>query len=179
MRIRLPRPHSGFAGLKTPHLACLEKSFGGCSSSAAELRGPLERDFFIGSLLIRIHFIIVMIISQRLTRPTTLFWLCLLSSNCDFHSRASRGTAPAGPLRHTTSTLNPQPSTLNPQPSTRIPLWEVCSKSVTQTGVSQCSRKVLPDHHLSRALGPFRKPMPRVLGGSSGDGRFLMGEAPL
>ena len=28
-------------------------------------------------------------------------------------------------------------------------------------------------------LGPYRRPMPRVLGGSWGDGRFHMGEAPL
>ena len=27
--------------------------------------------------------------------------------------------------------------------------------------------------------GPFRRPMPRVLGGSQGGGRFLMGEVPL
>ena len=28
-------------------------------------------------------------------------------------------------------------------------------------------------------LGPYRRPMPRVLEGSRGDGRFLMGEEPL
>ena len=28
-------------------------------------------------------------------------------------------------------------------------------------------------------LGPYRRPMPRVLGGSSGGGRFLMGGIPL
>ena len=28
-------------------------------------------------------------------------------------------------------------------------------------------------------LGPFRRPLPRVLGGSKGGGRFLMGEMPL
>ena len=28
-------------------------------------------------------------------------------------------------------------------------------------------------------LGPYRRPMPRVLGGSEGGGRFLMGEVPL
>jgi len=28
-------------------------------------------------------------------------------------------------------------------------------------------------------LGPYRRPMPRVLGGSWGGGRFLMGEVPL
>ena len=28
-------------------------------------------------------------------------------------------------------------------------------------------------------LGPYRRPMPRVLGGSLGGGRFLMGEVPL
>ena len=28
-------------------------------------------------------------------------------------------------------------------------------------------------------LGPYRRPMARVLGGSSGGGRFLMGEVPL
>ena len=28
-------------------------------------------------------------------------------------------------------------------------------------------------------LGPYRGPMPRVLGGSEGCGRFLMGEVPL
>ena len=28
-------------------------------------------------------------------------------------------------------------------------------------------------------LGPYRKPMPRVLGVSQGCGRFLMGEVPL
>ena len=28
-------------------------------------------------------------------------------------------------------------------------------------------------------LGPYRRPMPRVLGGSSGVGRFRMGEVPL
>jgi len=28
-------------------------------------------------------------------------------------------------------------------------------------------------------LGPYRRPMPRVLGGSSGGSRFLMGEVPL
>ena len=28
-------------------------------------------------------------------------------------------------------------------------------------------------------LGPYRRPMPRVLGGSEGGGRFLMGEIPL
>ena len=28
-------------------------------------------------------------------------------------------------------------------------------------------------------LGPYRRPMPRVLGGSQGGGRFLMGEVPL
>ena len=28
-------------------------------------------------------------------------------------------------------------------------------------------------------LGPYRRPMTRVLGGSSGGGRFLMGEVPL
>ena len=28
-------------------------------------------------------------------------------------------------------------------------------------------------------LGPYRRPMPSVLGGSSGDGRFLTGEVPL
>ena len=28
-------------------------------------------------------------------------------------------------------------------------------------------------------LGPYRRPMPRVLGGSQGVGRFLMGEVPL
>ena len=28
-------------------------------------------------------------------------------------------------------------------------------------------------------LGPYRRPMPRVLGGSQGVGRFLIGEVPL
>ena len=28
-------------------------------------------------------------------------------------------------------------------------------------------------------LGPYRRPMPRVVGGSQGDVRFLMGEVPL
>ena len=28
-------------------------------------------------------------------------------------------------------------------------------------------------------LGPYRRPMPRVLGGSLGDGHFLIGEVPL
>jgi len=28
-------------------------------------------------------------------------------------------------------------------------------------------------------LGPYRRPMPRVLGGSQGGGRFLMSEVPL
>ena len=28
-------------------------------------------------------------------------------------------------------------------------------------------------------LGPYRRPMPKVLGGSQGGGRFLMGEVPL
>ena len=28
-------------------------------------------------------------------------------------------------------------------------------------------------------LGPYRRPMPRVLGGSSGGGHFLMGKIPL
>ena len=28
-------------------------------------------------------------------------------------------------------------------------------------------------------LGPYRRPMPRVLGGSEGGARFLMGEVPL
>ena len=28
-------------------------------------------------------------------------------------------------------------------------------------------------------LGPYRRPMPRVLGGSEGGGRFFMGEVPL
>ena len=28
-------------------------------------------------------------------------------------------------------------------------------------------------------LGPYRRPMPRILGGSEGGGRFLMGEVPL
>ena len=28
-------------------------------------------------------------------------------------------------------------------------------------------------------LGPYRRPIPRVLGGSQGGGRFLMGEVPL
>ena len=28
-------------------------------------------------------------------------------------------------------------------------------------------------------LGPYRRPVPRVLGGSVGDGRSLMGEVPL
>ena len=28
-------------------------------------------------------------------------------------------------------------------------------------------------------LGPYRRPTPRVLGGSQGGGRFLMGEVPL
>ena len=27
-------------------------------------------------------------------------------------------------------------------------------------------------------LGPYRRPMPRVLGGSQGGGHFLMGEVP-
>ena len=27
-------------------------------------------------------------------------------------------------------------------------------------------------------LGPYRRPMPRVLGGSKGGGRFVMGEVP-
>ena len=29
------------------------------------------------------------------------------------------------------------------------------------------------------ALGPYRRPMPRVVGESQGVGRFLMGEVPL
>ena len=28
-------------------------------------------------------------------------------------------------------------------------------------------------------LGPYHRPLPRVLGGSQGGGRFLMGEVPL
>ena len=28
-------------------------------------------------------------------------------------------------------------------------------------------------------LGPYRRPVPRVLGGSYGGGRFLLGEVPL
>ena len=28
-------------------------------------------------------------------------------------------------------------------------------------------------------LGPYRRPIPKVLGGSEGDGRFLMGEVTL
>ena len=31
----------------------------------------------------------------------------------------------------------------------------------------------------STPLGPYRRLRPRVLGGSQGDGRFLMGEVPL
>ena len=34
-------------------------------------------------------------------------------------------------------------------------------------------------HKKTRPLGPYRSLMPRVLGGSWGGGRFLMGEVPL
>ena len=44
-------------------------------------------------------------------------------------------------------------------------------KLPTQRGTS-LTRKRTP-------LGPYRRPMPRVLGGSQGVVRFLMGEVPL
>jgi len=34
-------------------------------------------------------------------------------------------------------------------------------------------------HKQMHPLGPYHRPMPRVLGGSSGGGRFLMCEVPL
>jgi len=34
-------------------------------------------------------------------------------------------------------------------------------------------------HKTPPPLGPYRRPMPRVLGGSSGGVRFLMSEVPL
>ena len=36
-----------------------------------------------------------------------------------------------------------------------------------------------PTHTQRTPLGPYRRPMPRVLGGSWESGRFLMGEVPL
>ena len=33
--------------------------------------------------------------------------------------------------------------------------------------------------HKSIPLGPYRRPLPRVAGGTWGGGRFLMGEVPL
>ena len=58
----------------------------------------------------------------------------------------------------------PQPAPIPPS------LTPTCKSRVT--GVPHLQKKCNP-------LGPYRRPMPRVLGGSWGGGCFLMGEVPL
>ena len=67
-------------------------------------------------------------------------------------------------------TLHPAPCTLHPAPCTLHPGWHP-SRGL-HIMVSSPKRRRIP-------LGPYRRHMPRVLGKSSGGGRFLMGEVPL
>ena len=50
------------------------------------------------------------------------------------------------------------------------------TQQVFERGSLRCAR-VWGGRHTP--VGPYRRPMPRVLGGSSGVGRFLIGEVPL
>ena len=64
--------------------------------------------------------------------------------------------------------------------------------SVDPSSIGACSKSAIDTRHLvctgfrgtsltrkRTHLGPYRRPMPRVLVGSQDGGRFLMGEVPL
>ena len=72
--------------------------------------------------------------------------------------------------RHSPAELEESASILWRDASVAPRFW-VCLTRATYGGTSLKRRRT--------PLGPYRRPMTRVLGGSSGGGRFLMGEVPL
>ena len=69
--------------------------------------------------------------------------------------------------------LPPPPALSQCNSRTKIPppLPPLAHRTVDYRGTSFTGKRT--------SLGPYRRPMPRVLGGSWGGGRFLMGEVPL
>ena len=58
-------------------------------------------------------------------------------------------------------------------------VWDYGFKGLGRGVVGTLTYRVTSLARKRTPLGPYRRPMPRVLGGSWGDGRFLMGEVPL
>jgi len=84
----------------------------------------IEREFFIDNLLVRIHFIIVVIRWTGLAPfpfPGSLTSTFLQGDNCTFAHIGTPGKGKPLPLNPTPYTLHPTPYTLHPTPYTLNP----------------------------------------------------------
>jgi hypothetical protein len=60
-----------------------------------------------------------------------------------------------------------------------VPLHPRLERRGSKTATHRAEKRISSLTKKINPLGPYRRPMPRVLGGSQGGGRFLMGEIPL